>query len=119
MGSSECIRILKADSHWKHIPVLFLTAQVSTENLVQGLVQLSADDYLPKPFAADELIARIQVLLRMKRAEDQSRDLNRQLQSAFDQQVLAYQELKTTKIKLAETEAANRLTSSSYNISYC
>ena len=106
----ECIRILKADSHWKHIPVLFLTAQVSTENLVQGLVQLSADDYLPKPFAADELIARIQVLLRMKRAEDQSRDLNRQLQSAFDQQVLAYQELKTTKIKLAETEAANRLT---------
>ena len=54
--------------------VLFLTAQVSTENLVQGLVQLAADDYLPKPFAADELIARVQVLLRMKKAEDQSRD---------------------------------------------
>ena len=106
----ECIRILKADTHWKNIPVLFLTAQVSTENLVQGLVQLSADDYLPKPFAADELIARIQVLLRMKRAEDQSRELNRQLQHALDEQVIAYQELKSTKLKLAETEAANRLT---------
>src|SRR6056300_726556 len=82
----ECIRILKGDTHWKNIPVLFLTAQVSTENLVQGLVQLSADDYLPKPFAADELIARIQVLLRMKRAEDQSRVLNRQLQHALDEQ---------------------------------
>ena len=106
----ECIRILKADSLWNTIPVLFLTAQVSVQNLVQGLVHLAADDYLPKPFAADELIARVQVLLRMKRAEDQSRDLNRQLQQAFDEQVIAYQELKTTKLKLAETEAANRLT---------
>ena len=110
ISGDECIRILKADSLWKNIPVLFLTAQVSVQNLVQGLVQLAADDYLPKPFAADELIARVQVLLRMKRAEDQSRDLNRQLQQAFDEQVIAYQELKTTKLKLAETEAANRLT---------
>ena len=106
----ECIRILKADSLWNTIPVLFLTAQVSVQNLVQGLVHLAADDYLPKPFAADELIARVQVLLRMKKAEDQSRELNRQLQQALDEQVIAYQELKTTKLKLAETEAANRLT---------
>ena len=110
ISGDECIRILKADSLWKTIPVLFLTAQVSVQNLVQGLVQLAADDYLPKPFAADELIARVQVLLRMKKAEDQSRELNRQLQQAFDEQVIAYQELKTTKLKLAETEAANRLT---------
>ena len=110
ISGDECIRILKADAHWKNIPVLFLTAQVSTENLVQGLVQLAADDYLPKPFAADELIARVQVLLRMKKAEDQSRELNHQLQQALDEQVIAYQELKTTKLKLAETEAANRLT---------
>ena len=110
ISGDECIRILKADSLWKTIPVLFLTAQVSVQNLVQGLVQLAADDYLPKPFAADELIARVQVLLRMKKAEDQSRELNRQLQHALDEQVIAYQELKTTKLKLAETEAANRLT---------
>ena len=110
ISGDECIRILKADSLWKTIPVLFLTAQVSVQNLVQGLVQLAADDYLPKPFAADELIARVQVLLRMKKAEDQSRELNRQIQHALDEQVLAYQELKTTKLKLAETEAANRLT---------
>ena len=106
----ECIRILKADSHWNTIPVLFLTAQISVQNLVQGLVHLAADDYLPKPFAADELIARVQVLLRMKKAEDQSRELNRQLQHALDEQLIAYQELKTTKLKLAETEAATRLT---------
>ena len=106
----ECIRILKADCLWNTIPVLFLTAQISVQNLVQGLVHLAADDYLPKPFAADELIARVQVLLRMKKAEDQSRELNRQLQDALDEQVIAYQELKTTKLKLAETEAANRLT---------
>ena len=47
ISGDECIRILKADSLWKTIPVLFLTAQVSVQNLVQGLVQLAADDYLP------------------------------------------------------------------------
>ncbi len=110
LTGDECIRILKADVLWKNIPVLFLTAQASIKNLVHGLIQLSADDYLPKPFAADELIARVQVLLRIKQAEDQSRELNKQLQVALDEQVLAYQELKSTKLKLAETEAANRLT---------
>ena len=44
-------------------PVLLLTAKDSVEDRVRGL-DLGADDYLLKPFAFDELLARIRVLLR-------------------------------------------------------
>ena len=44
-------------------PVLLLTARDGIEDRVQGL-DLGADDYLVKPFAFDELLARIRVLLR-------------------------------------------------------
>jgi two-component system copper resistance phosphate regulon response regulator CusR len=44
-------------------PVLFLTASDSIEDRVRGL-ELGADDYLVKPFAYSELLARIRVILR-------------------------------------------------------
>ena len=55
--------VLTALRKTKHTPVLMLTARVSVEDRVHGL-QTGADDYLVKPFAFSELLARIQVLLR-------------------------------------------------------
>lgn len=46
-----------------HVPVLFLTARDEVEDRVKGL-ELGADDYLVKPFAFTELLARIRTLLR-------------------------------------------------------
>lgn len=47
----------------KHMPVLFLTARDQIEDRVKGL-ELGADDYLVKPFAFSELLARVRTLLR-------------------------------------------------------
>ena len=47
----------------KAMPVLFLTARDSVEDRVKGL-ELGADDYLLKPFAFAELLARVRTLLR-------------------------------------------------------
>lgn len=47
----------------KNTPVLFLTARDSVEDRVKGL-ELGADDYLIKPFAFTELLARVRTLLR-------------------------------------------------------
>lgn len=47
----------------EHIPVLLLTAMDSVEDRVNGL-DAGADDYLVKPFAFEELLARIRVMLR-------------------------------------------------------
>ena len=44
-------------------PVLFLTAKDAVEDRVHGL-ELGADDYLVKPFAFSELLARVEVLSR-------------------------------------------------------
>ena len=46
-----------------NIPVLFLTARVTVADKVMGL-ELGADDYLTKPFAFEELLARVHALLR-------------------------------------------------------
>lgn len=47
----------------KEMPVLFLTARDQVEDRVKGL-ELGADDYLVKPFAFTELLARVRTLLR-------------------------------------------------------
>src|SRR5438105_5037393 len=47
----------------KQTPVLFLTARDAVEDRVKGL-DLGADDYLIKPFAFSELLARVRTLLR-------------------------------------------------------
>src|SRR2546428_12425085 len=44
-------------------PILMLTARDTTEDVVRGL-DAGADDYLPKPFKFDELLARIRALVR-------------------------------------------------------
>ena len=47
----------------RRTPVLMLTAKAELEDRIAGL-DAGADDYLPKPFAAGELIARVRTLLR-------------------------------------------------------
>src|SRR4051812_17852605 len=59
-GLGVC-RVLWADGD--RTPVLMLTARVETPDRVAGL-DAGADDYLPKPFELDELLARLRALLR-------------------------------------------------------
>lgn len=55
------LRALRAAGH--EVPVLFLTARDGVDDRVKGL-ELGADDYLVKPFAFAELLARVRTLLR-------------------------------------------------------
>lgn len=54
----------------KQVPVLFLTARGGVDDRVKGL-ELGADDYLVKPFAFSELLARVRTLLRRGSAPSQ------------------------------------------------
>jgi two-component system copper resistance phosphate regulon response regulator CusR len=53
----------------KQTPVLFLTARDRVEDRVRGL-ELGADDYLVKPFAFSELLARVRALMRRGRSQE-------------------------------------------------
>ena len=59
----EVLKRIRADS--SDVPILILTARTETEDRVEGL-DSGADDYLPKPFERDELLARTRALLRRR-----------------------------------------------------
>jgi len=59
----ELLRRLKRGDTTREIPVIMLTAKTAEDNVIQGL-DVGADDYITKPFAPRELIARVRALLR-------------------------------------------------------
>ena len=59
-GLEVCARLRREGSR---LPVLMLTARAEVENRVEGL-DAGADDYVTKPFALEELLARLRALLR-------------------------------------------------------
>jgi two-component system OmpR family response regulator len=66
LGGLEVLAALRRAG--KTLPVLILTARDAVEDRVEGL-DAGADDYLVKPFAIAELLARLRVLLRRDRPE--------------------------------------------------
>ena len=69
LNGYEVLEQLQADEQLHDIPVLMLTAKASTPDVVRAL-SLGANDYLKKPFDIDELVARVDTLVRLKKAED-------------------------------------------------
>ncbi len=65
-GLTAC-RVLRSEKN--RVPILMVTARTDTSDRVAGL-DAGADDYLPKPFALDELLARIRALLRRSQPDD-------------------------------------------------
>ncbi len=69
-GVSAC-RIFKARSEG-FVPVILVTARDAPEARVEGL-RAGADDYVPKPFVDEEVLARVASMLRIKQAYEQVR----------------------------------------------
>jgi len=59
----EAVRQLRADTRTAHLPMIILTARAEPSAVVSGF-ESGADDYIAKPFQADELLARVRGLLR-------------------------------------------------------
>ncbi|MBI5100714.1 MAG: diguanylate cyclase [Nitrospirae bacterium] len=83
LGGYEVCRWLKLDETAKAIPVIMLTVKKDLAEKISGL-QIGADDYLPKPYNALELNARIYACLRTKAIQDELREKNRQLEELLD-----------------------------------
>jgi DNA-binding response OmpR family regulator len=84
----DLVRLLRADSRLRRIPVILLSARSGPDAATEGL-ELGADDYVVKPFDSRELLARVRVhyeLARLHeyeltRAEDKAANLGRALAS--------------------------------------
>jgi len=83
---------LKADERTSHVPVVLLTAKADVESKLHGL-ETGADDYLAKPFNADELTTRVRNLITQRRL----------LREKYSQEVLV---LGAREVTLPSMEAA-------------
>ncbi len=73
----EVAQALKANEATADIPIIFVTAKHELDDLVQGLEV--AVDYIAKPFAVPELIARVRAALRMRKLQAELKASNEQL----------------------------------------
>ncbi|MDP2315839.1 MAG: ATP-binding protein [Pseudomonadota bacterium] len=107
---------LRDDPRTRSVPVILLSARAGEEARIQGL-DAGADDYLVKPFAAVELVARIRSqieLSRMRRAREQE-------SARLTAELEAHVEARTQDLKAqtAALEAANReLSAFTYTIAH-
>jgi PAS domain S-box-containing protein len=87
MDGFEVCQVLKSKFETKHIPVVMLTAvKTSTPHRVKAL-EIGADAFLSKPVDETELVAQVNAMLRIKKAEDSLRNEKDMLEEIVEQRV--------------------------------
>lgn len=83
LNGVEVLQRLKADPRTRHIPVIMLSSSDQVDTVV-SCITLGADDFLPKPFNATLLMARIESSLAKKRLRDGETKFLKRLQAEQD-----------------------------------
>ncbi len=99
MDGFEACGILKSMPETRHIPIILLTAiKTDVESRIRGL-ELGADAFLTKPIDETELIAQINVMLRIKKAEDMLRHEKDILKSLVQERTAELAESESSLMK--------------------
>src|SRR6185503_9002168 len=85
LGGLEFLERLRADTALRDVPVILLSARAGEEARIEGL-HGGADDYVVKPFAARELLARVGALLELTRTRRESEERQRRELEAASRQ---------------------------------
>ncbi len=89
MSGIDMCKRLKADEKTFYLPVILITATDTTTKLrVEGL-EAGAEDFITKPIDNIELAARIKAMLRVKKAEDELRQINENLEKMVEEKSAA------------------------------
>jgi class 3 adenylate cyclase len=86
MNGYQLLEHLKADSELRHLPVIMISAVGEVDSVVR-CIELGAEDYLPKPFDATLLRARVGASLEKKILRDEVREWNKKLEVRVREQV--------------------------------
>lgn len=98
----EVATILRANEATASIPVIFVTASAETKDIVKAFA-VGGSDYVTKPVRIDEVMARVSVHLRVRRAEMELVERNEQLERT-------YQQLENANAELAKQARIDSLT---------
>jgi len=81
MDGYEVCEKLKSNPLTRQVPVIFLTAKTETENVVRAF-ELGGADYVTKPFNSQELLARVETQVRLKKSLESLEKVNKDLTDA-------------------------------------
>jgi two-component system sensor histidine kinase/response regulator len=101
MNGFETCKAMRKEDKLKEIPVIFLTALVEPDDIINGF-EAGGQDYVTKPFNSKELLSRVKTHLELKHAKDQLKRVNQWLEEKVEERT---KELQEANSKL---EAANR-----------
>ncbi|MDM8558170.1 response regulator [Candidatus Parabeggiatoa sp. HSG14] len=79
IGGFETCEILKADSKTKNVPVIFMSALTDIADKIKGF-ELGAVDYITKPFQREEVLARINIHLKLSQLQQKIQAQNTELE---------------------------------------
>jgi len=96
MDGFETCRRLKADASTAEIPVIFITARDEMSIIVKGF-EVGGVDYITKPFRHEEVRARVQTHLKIKRLQNELREAKQEIQYMNHELVKAYAQLIVSK----------------------
>ncbi len=111
MPGEDGFRILermKGDAGLEQIPVILITGLDSIPSKTRGL-QMGADDYVIKPFDPQELMARVGVVLRIRRTEQMLRRRNQELAALEDINRMVSSSLDLDEVLASALEGLGRL----------
>ena len=108
----ETCRQLQANPATKDIPIIFITALTEAEEKLKGLT-LGAVDYITKPFQQEEVLARVQLHLKLRylhlELTLQKQQLEQRVQERTAELSHTLEELKQTQLKLIQSEKTSAL----------
>jgi two-component system KDP operon response regulator KdpE len=100
LGGVETCRSIRSSNAF--LPVLILTAMDGEDDRVAGL-EAGADDYITKPFAMRELLARLRAAVRRKKTQDSNRDAPKQ------EATIRYGEIELDPVKYRVQKRGRRI----------
>lgn len=108
MDGFETCRRIKAQPENEDIPIIFMTALSETENKVSGL-QLGAVDYITKPIQVEEVLARVNIHLRLRNTQRQLRQEIADRKQAEAELQKNLETLHQMQMQLVQTEKMSAL----------
>ncbi|MFQ5508785.1 MAG: diguanylate cyclase [Leptospirillia bacterium] len=105
----EVLNWIKLQKGHGFLPVMLLTAMGEVDDRVRGLDE-GADDYIPKLFEAEELMARVRVQLRLKSLQDELSRRNQALVDASMENAIILSQLEEKNNQLSQMATTDALT---------
>lgn len=95
MDGFETCKAMRKNEILKEIPVVFLTALNDSKDVVRGF-NAGGQDYIYKPFNAEEVLARVKTHIELKRSKDQLKKVNQWLEEKVKERTIELQKANGT-----------------------